>query len=98
MPSFTISGLTSGIDTDSLIRQLLEVERIPLNRLEEKKSAAELKRAAYSDLSSKIEALESAADELRFSSGFRDKTATVSDETILTATPGSSASTGSSSW
>lgn len=97
MSTFTISGLTSGIDTDSLIRQLLQIERIPLNRLEEKKSAAEQKQAAYSDLSSKIEALESAANELRFSSGFQDKTATVSDQTILTATPGSSATTGSMS-
>lgn len=97
MSTFTISGLTSGIDTDSLIKQLLQLERIPLTRLEEKKSAAEQKQAAYSDLSSKIEALESAADKLRFSSGFQEKTATVSDETILTATPGSSATTGSMS-
>jgi len=97
MSTFTISGLTSGIDTDSLIRQLLQIERIPLQKLESKKSDAEQKQAAYNDLASKIEALESAADKLRFSSGFRDKTTTVSDETILTATPGSSASTGSMS-
>lgn len=97
MSTFTISGLTSGIDTDSLIRQLLQIERIPLTKLENKKSAAEQKQAAYSDLASKIEALKNAADKLRFSSGFQEKTATVSDKTILTATPGDSATTGSMS-
>jgi len=97
MSTFTVSGLSSGIDTESLIQQLLQIERIPLNRLEEKKTAAEQKQAAYTDLASKIEALESAADKLRASSGFQDRTASVSNDTILTATPGSSASSGSMS-
>ena len=31
MATLTVSGISSGIDYDSLIQQLLEVERIPVN-------------------------------------------------------------------
>jgi flagellar hook-associated protein 2 len=94
MATLTVSGLSSGIDYDNLIRQLIEVERIPVKRLEDKKSAYEQKSSAYSDLSSKLEELESAADALRLATSFGGKETTVSDETIVTASASTSASTG----
>jgi flagellar hook-associated protein 2 len=94
MSTLTVSGLSSGIDYDSLIQQLLEVERIPVNRLENKKTTYEQKNAAFTDLSSKLEDLESAADALRLSTSFGGKETTVSDDTIVTASASTSASTG----
>jgi len=70
------------------------VERIPVNRLESQKTTYEQKSAAYTDLSNKLEALESAADALRLSTSFGGKETTVSDETIFTTNVSSSATTG----
>ncbi|MEW6441367.1 MAG: flagellar filament capping protein FliD [bacterium] len=94
MATLSVSGLTTGIDYNSLIEQLINVERVPINRLESRKAGYEQKAAAYADLSTKLDALEAAAAALRSSSGFADKTVTVSDPTILTADAGSSATTG----
>ena len=94
MATLTVSGLTSGIDYDNLIQKLLEVERLPVNRLERQKTTYEQKSAAYTDLSSKLEALESAADALRLSTSFGGKETTVSDETVFTTNVSSSATTG----
>lgn len=94
MATLTVSGIASGIDYESLIQQLLEVDRVPVHRLERKKTAYEQKSAAYTDLSNKLEALESAADALRASAGFGGKEAAVSDEKIFTANVSSAAATG----
>ncbi len=94
MATLTVSGLTSGIDYDNLIQKLLEVERLPVNRLERQKTTYEQKSAAYTDLSNKLEALESAADALRLSTSFGGKETTVSDETVFTTNVSSSATTG----
>jgi flagellar hook-associated protein 2 len=94
MATLTVSGVSSGIDYESLIQQLLEVEKTPVRRLETQKTTYEQKSAAYSDLSSKLEALESAADALRLSTRFGGKETTVSDESIFTTNVSSSATTG----
>ncbi len=94
MATLTVSGLSTGIDYESLIQQMIQVERIPVNRLESQKSTYEQKKAAYTDLSSKLDSLESAADALRYARDFEGRTTTVSDTTILTASAATSASTG----
>jgi flagellar hook-associated protein 2 len=95
MATLTASGLSTGIDYETLIQQLIEVERVSIHRLESKKTTYEQKTAAYSDLGTKLDALESAAHGLRYSTNFGDKTTTVSDEDILTGSADSGASTGS---
>jgi len=94
MATLTASGLSSGIDYETLIQQLIQVERVPVNRLESKKSTYEQKNAAYSDLASKVETLETAAEALRHFSDFGDKTVTVSDADILTGSASPSGITG----
>jgi len=94
MALISISGLSTGIDYATLIEQMVKVESFTLNRIASKKSGYEQKTAAYSDLISSVEALKSAADNLRLSSGFQNKTTTVSDETIFTANASTTATTG----
>lgn len=94
MATLTASGLSTGIDYETLIQQLIDVERVSVRRLESKKTTYEQKNAAYSDLSSRLEALESASDALRRSSGFGEKTTTVSDTDILTGSASAAGSTG----
>ena len=60
----SFSGLSSGIDTASIVRQLVAVERQPITNLETKKSDLAQQRAKLQDLSTKISTLESAAEAL----------------------------------
>ncbi len=49
-PQFRLSGLASGLDTDKIISELMLVERMPLDKLEQKKQLAEWKRDDYRDI------------------------------------------------
>ena len=41
IPLFNVGGLASGLDTNSIIQQLVQVERIPIQQLEARKSSYE---------------------------------------------------------
>ncbi|MBI5233717.1 MAG: flagellar filament capping protein FliD [Deltaproteobacteria bacterium] len=88
------SGVISGIDYGALVRQLVDLERIPLNLMETRKRTLEGAKTAYSTLNSRLSDLKSAADALRTESGFKVFKASVSDSTALSATATSSASSG----
>lgn len=89
------SGMISNIDYQSLITQLVNVKRLPINQLEYDKKAFEKANSAYGTLSTKVGELKSAADALRTSAGFNAFTASTSDSTIAASTATSSAATGS---
>lgn len=103
----TFGGLASGLDTGAIVEALMRVERRPLDVLQTRKSALETERALFRDINSKLLALRDAARELdNLSSGqsgpaaseeFLAYKASSTDETILTATAGSSASPGTTS-
>ncbi len=46
-PNFRLSGIASGLDTDQMVKDLMTVERIPLNKLEQKRQLAEWRQDAY---------------------------------------------------
>lgn len=60
----SVDGLVSGMDTTAVIQQLLQLERMPQVRLEQKQKAYEAKVAAYQSVNTKLLALQSAADAL----------------------------------
>ncbi|WP_454193544.1 flagellar filament capping protein FliD [Paenibacillus sp. Marseille-Q7038] len=49
-----ISGLASGIDTDSLVKDLMTAARTPLNTLNQKKQLVEWQRESYREVNSKL--------------------------------------------
>jgi flagellar hook-associated protein 2 len=49
---FRISGLATGMDTDQLISDLMRVERVPLDKIMQKRQLAEWKRDEYRDITS----------------------------------------------
>jgi flagellar hook-associated protein 2 len=87
-------GLSSGIDYGTLIQQLLDIQRMPINALEASKTALKKLDTTYGELSSKVAALKSAADALRESNDFNVFSTTTSDSSILTATAAPTASEG----
>lgn len=85
--SIYISGLASGIDTDSMITKLMELERRPQQLLQQKVSLLTGRQNIYNSLKTKLAALESAAQTLNEAGNafFKQKLATSSDTAVASA-------------
>jgi len=94
MSSFTIGGLSTGIDYNTLISKLIEAKSQPIKLLQNKKTSYNDKMSKYNSISSKLSSLKSAAEKLKTSSNFYAKAASVSDSTVLESTVTSSAAVG----
>ncbi|PLR83169.1 flagellar cap protein [Bacillus canaveralius] len=74
-----ITGFASGLDTTSMIRDLMTAERAPLDKLFQQKEWLQWQRDAYRDVNLEIATFRNKADKLRFSSGFNGFSASSSD-------------------
>jgi flagellar hook-associated protein 2 len=79
----SISGLISGLKTDDIISQLMELERMPIARLQIRQTALKAKLTAWQDANTRILAVKIKADILTLNSTFEAKSVTSSDESIL---------------
>ena len=94
MPTVSFGGLGNGLDFGQVVDQMVKVSRLPINRLTDKKTALNSKFTDYTTLSTKLIALQSAADALRLPSLFDRTAVSVSDATVLSATGSSTATAG----
>lgn len=92
--TFTVGGLSTGVDYNDLIDKIIEVKRQPIKILENKRTEYSDKISSYSDLASRLSSLKTALSKLKTSSSFYVKTAAVNDSTVMDATASGSASTG----
>ncbi|WP_114165848.1 flagellar filament capping protein FliD [Exiguobacterium sp. TNDT2] len=83
-------GLASGIDTDTIIKQLMQAERAPVDKLEQKKQTTEWKRDAYREINRSLMTLRNSAVDLTFSRNFYAKTASSSDTSRVAVVAGPS--------
>ncbi|HTM08776.1 MAG TPA: flagellar filament capping protein FliD [Verrucomicrobiae bacterium] len=97
LPPITFGGLATGLDTNAMIDALVKVEHRPIDLLQRQQNDLSNKLSLFNQLSSLLGSLRSAAESLSTSAGFFVNQATSSDESVLTATAGSNASTGSHS-
>ena len=88
-------GLFSGIDSASLIEQLLAVEARPRQLAERRLVQLQAQQAAYLDLNSRMSTLKNAASAFRTSLSFLAKSATSSNPETLSAVAGTDALQGS---
>ncbi|RAR42448.1 flagellar filament capping protein FliD [Paenibacillus sp. MDMC362] len=88
------SGMASGLDTDTLIRDLMKVERIPLEKLTKQKQTISWKRDSYREINTQLTAMRTSIDKMRFSNAYNKQSATSSDTSIIIATASSSAVSG----
>ena len=93
--SFSLVGLASGLDTASIISQLIELERLPIKNLETQKSSLQKKQDVLRSINTKLNTLKNLAADLKLASFYQTNAATVSDNTVLKATASSSAAAGS---
>ncbi len=91
-------GLFSGIDTATLIQQLLSLEARPKALAQRRMAQLQLQQTAYMDVNARMSALRSAASGFRTNRTFSAMAASSSNANVLTATAGISASPGSYSF
>ncbi len=92
--SVNFSGLMSGLDTSSIVSDLMKVDSQPLRRIENQKKESVVKRDTYQSLKSSLSEFQNKAYELKTASTFGSFSASSSDEEALTVTATSSASAG----
>jgi flagellar hook-associated protein 2 len=93
--SSSVDGLVSGLDTTSLINQLMAAERAPQDRLVKRVADAQSVVKAYQSLNAKLASLRDAAAALGDPAGWNLMKATSSAPAVATATVGSGALGGS---
>lgn len=84
--TFSIGGLVSGLDTNSIIKQLVAIEQQPIVRIQTQIAGLEKKKTAINDLRTTIQQLFNKAQDFQFSDLFNQFAATSSNEGILTST------------
>lgn len=89
------TGIGSGIDVNSLITKLMQVEAQPLTALAKKEASFQAKLSAYGSLNGALSAFQSSLTSLNNASTFQSLTATSSDTTIASASATSIATAGS---
>ncbi len=94
MSSVSFSGLATGLDTGSIISQLVELKRAPIYRLQSDKKSYQDQISSLATLKTKLLALQTAARKLDTASEFSSAKATSSLEESLTATASGSAAPG----
>ncbi|MEL7471990.1 MAG: flagellar filament capping protein FliD [Planctomycetota bacterium] len=98
MGGITSTGLFSGIDSASLIEQLLAVEARPRTLAQARIAQLQTQQAAYLDINSRLSAFASSAAAFRTGNVFDTKTAASSDDSVLGATASTGAQEGSYSF
>ena len=93
----TIDGLVTGIDTESVISGLLQIQQTQLDRLEVQQSEVLQQQAAFGTIEAGLLSLRNATSGLARNSNspFTRKVTSVSDENVLAATATSEAAQGS---
>jgi flagellar hook-associated protein 2 len=90
-----MAGLASGLDTDKMVKDLMKVARMPLDQMLQKKQILQWRQEDYRAINTSLISFRtSQALEMKLQGTFQVKTATSSDATVVTATPGGAASTG----
>lgn len=92
--SMRIGGLASGIDTDSLIKQLMTAERIPLDKMSQKKTTMEWQRDAFREVNKKLNELDEMALNMKLSTTYNSKKVSSTLPNAVTATGTSSSTNG----
>lgn len=91
-----MTGLTSGLDTESIVNQLMSAQRTKQTKVENKKQKLEWKQEIWKGLNTKIYGFyKDSLSKMKYSSNYSTKKASVSDSTKLTATASTKAAAGS---
>lgn len=88
MPTFQFTGIASGLDTKSMVEALMQIERRPMVKLEQKIKDLSVKTSAWGEINTKLLVLKNTLTALKLAATFAGKKALVSDITKAAATAG----------
>lgn len=91
-------GLVSGVDIENIVSQLIKIESQPITRLEQRVTATQERQAAYMELSALLLGTKGLIHTFVLPSAFKVKTASSSNESVLTAAAKTTASAGTYSF
>ncbi len=89
-----LSGLTSGMDTDAIVQELVSAYSMKTEKYEKQQTKLTWKQDAWKGLNTKIYGLYTNVSNLRYSSAYSLRKTTVSDNTKASVTASSDAVTG----
>ena len=92
MSSIQFGGVVSGLNTQSIIDALVNAEKQPLTTLQNKEATLTAQKTAYGRIGSAIDSVVSSLKSFTVSSAGSARQATSSDNTVMTASAGASAS------
>jgi len=98
MGGMSIDGLVTGLDTSSLIRQLMTAERAPQRQLQARQTQLRDTVKLFTELGAKFKALGDAAAKLDAATDWQRRSATSSDASVVTAKVTGSPAPGSMSF
>ena len=90
----SISGLATGMDTKSLVSQLMALERQPENLLVKTQTKMQNQIDVYTPLQTALSSLQSLMSGMNTAAKFQVQSSVVSDSSVATATASSTASSG----
>jgi len=93
--AFRVGGLVSGLSTDSIVSQLMEIERKPIDLLNTKKDTMTEKLTAWRNFNTRVQAMSVQTERMSTESNFKAGKATSSNVDILTVTAGNDVAEGS---
>jgi flagellar hook-associated protein 2 len=91
MATISSPGIGSGIDVQTIVSQLVELERAPLTQLKKAATSLQTKMSTYGTIKSQVAALGDAAAKLSTNSGWNAVEATSSNPTAVGVTASSGA-------
>jgi len=94
MPGISSPGVGSGLDVQSIVSQLMAIERQPLQRLQFKQSQLEAQISAYGQLSSTLSTFQTAMEDLGSLDALKVFTTNSSNADVIDITASSSANLG----
>lgn len=90
----SFSGLGSGIDTQSIVSQLMQVESVPLRRLQARKQEVQARNLLYSGLRERVNTFRDAVNSLQQAAVYTAIKASSSDSAVATVSADSTAAVG----
>src|SRR5690625_1232776 len=93
-----INGFASGMDIDFIVKQMMMAERMPLDKLEQRKQTLEWQQEAYREVNAKFVDFRNQAFNMRLPSSYLNRETTVEAGASFTANAGASAAAGTYSF
>jgi flagellar hook-associated protein 2 len=91
MGNLRIGGLATGMDTDTIIKDLMKVQRMPMEKLKQKKQILEWQRDDYRAMNTLLLDFRSKLTAMKYTSQYRARVTASTNDTLVTATATSAA-------